>query len=153
MPGPVTNRTRTVAKRVRALPQDVVTVAAGEIADATLARCRADLGGDARFSGMGSSGPRLDVETKTASGGDAAVVVVPSNAGIVTILEEGTRPHRIGSKRPGSRAIRVAGTWITGPVTVSGSPAKRSWSRGIEDGRPAAVRAAHDELGKAVADG
>lgn len=151
MPGPVTTRTRAAAKRVRALPPVVVRSGADQIADAVLHQCRSDMGGDGLFSGMPQA-RRFDVDTRPQSRGKAAQVeVTPTERGVAAILEYGTRRHTVAASRERrSRALRIGNQWITGPVVVRGSPAKHSWSRGVDAGTDAAIAAAGDEFTKAA---
>ena len=151
MPGPVTNRTRAVANRLHALPSDIVKAAADEISDTIRQQVRADTGGDGRLSGMGPRGGQLDVQSRPDSGADAALALTPTAPGIAAILEHGTRPHEVAAARGRkSRALKVAGQWVTGPVLVRGSPAKHTWSRGVDAGTHAAVTAAGDQFKKVI---
>ena len=136
MSGPVTSRLAGVTAR-RATVGDRVTLTAGEqVAAAVTRQLAADGAPLSRYRGGGGP-PRVEARR---AGADTAEVVPTSGAGQIGILQSGARPHRIGHAR-----VVLAfqgGEYVTGAVNHPGSPARRSFTRGTESGRPAAVDAA-----------
>lgn len=93
------------------------------------AELRGDTGGDGAMGTLG----RASVEV-TARPAEADVVGAGSRA-VWAILEGGTRAHTVTGKGP--RGLLRTPYGPRRRVNVSGAPAKRTWSRGVERGMAA----------------
>lgn len=144
---------REVSTRVRSLPERTVRVGADAFNEAIAERVRKDTGGDARLSGFGRRGKRVATTTRVSGGGRVASVVIRMRGPQAAILERGAQPHVVGRRRDGKGGLHMTpgGDWRTGPFRVSGSPAKRTFTLGVEAGRARARDAMQDELRKALA--
>jgi hypothetical protein len=105
------------------------------LAERISSELRAATGGDGRLSRH--PGGAADVSQEAGQG--SADVSASGNRGVWGILEKGTTPHITRAK--GRGLLRTP----YGPrpfVRVSGVPARRTWSRGVEAGTPDVIRSA-----------
>lgn len=144
-----------MSARVRSLPERTVRVGAAAFNEAIDARLATDTGGDMKLSGFGGSRRRarkISTKTRISGGGRIASAVIQAKGGAWAILEKGAKPHVVGRRRDGKGGLHMnaGGGWKSGPWRVSGSPAKQTFTRGVDDGRAAAKAAMAEELRKAV---
>lgn len=147
-------RLREVSTRVRSLPERTVRVGADAFNESITARVRQDTGGDMRLSGFAGRGKRIATTTRISGGGRIASATIRLRGPQAAILEKGAKPHTVGRRRDGKGGLHMtpgASGFKTGPFRVSGSPAKRTFSNGIDDGRAAAREAMQAELRGALA--
>jgi hypothetical protein len=143
-----------VSARVRSLPERTVRVGADAFNESITARVRTDTGGDMKLSGFGGrsgKGTRIATTTRISGGGRIATATIRLRGAQAAILEKGARPHTVGRRRDGKGGLHMnVGGWKTGPWRVSGSPAKQTFTKGIDDGRAAARSAMDAELSGAI---
>jgi hypothetical protein len=162
----VSNRLAKITRAMSEVDRLIVVAASEAIVDALEAQLSADAGGDRALSGIG--GGRYPLKTQqTPLTSPAGVRIRPAakQSGMWTLLDSGrsgfdvkAKPRR--KRKPGTRkgtsragAMNVGGAWRTGPWHVGGTAGKRTWSRGIDKGRPAAIAAARDALRRSVLGG
>lgn len=136
-------RLRQTSARIRSLPEQLVRVGADALKESITDQLRRDSGGDAKLSGFGRRGRKMATNTRISGGGRIASAVIKARGPQWAILEKGTDAHLVGRRRDGKGGLHMnAGRgWRTGPWRVSGSPAKRTFSKGVERGRRPAVSA------------
>ena len=143
---------RAAAARVASAPERMVDAGAAVLVEAIDRRVRGDTGGDARMSGRPKK--RIAVRVRYGRGQSiATAVLTPSPGAPWTWLEKGTRPHTVGARRDGRGGLHLhvpGAGWKTGPITVSGAPPKRTWTRGNADGLDEARRAMADVASAAI---
>lgn len=167
MPGPCAALLRRVSQDVKTLPRTIVDGCAAVVTKELKNTVTADTGGDGRLSGMGNAKVSTKTEVVGTSAAIATIRPARRTTGMWVILEDGTEGHDIRARRVrreggvstrgtsvkrhrGSEAMRVGDSWKTGPFTVKGAPAKRTWSRAIRKVRPQMERIGRDELAKVV---
>lgn len=171
-------RLAKVSAGLKVLDKRIVKVAAKAVHDAIDVQVVKDTGGDGRLSGYGAKAATLVVGEKPITNG---IRLQPPGRGVYgqfLIVEAGADPHRVAAKgvkftgkgavakRKAQAAARESGArgafsgakplrtpWgpryrLTRPVS---SPAKRTWTKGVEAGRQDAVEAAREELAKILA--
>lgn len=123
---------------------------------ALLDAARADTGGDLKLSHVWWMNFTLDVSVTVSGSEESSTALLapePLRGGgaIWSWLENGTRAHEIGVSKKGRRKhLLINGNWVTGPIRVRGMRAKRTWSKGIEQGTPDVIKLAEQLLAKAV---
>jgi hypothetical protein len=143
---------RALARRMRSLPEQMVRAGAVEMQRGITAELKSDTGGDQALSGFGKSrrGRRAKMATTvTVTGGTAlatATVKASGARGMWTIIEEGTGERVVGrltrkTSGPGGKHMTIGGQWRTGPWSAGRSPAKHTFTDGVERGTAPAERA------------
>lgn len=146
---------REVSARVRSLPEQTVRVGADAFNEAITLRLQRDTGGDMKLSGAGGRRGRskkLATKTRISGGGRIESATITAKGAQWSWLEKGTDAHVVGRRRDGKGGLHMntGRGWKTGPWRVSGSPAKHTFSKGVDDGRAAARDAMRDELRRAI---
>lgn len=136
-------RLRQTSARFRSLPEQLVRVGADALNESIMQQLRADTGGDQRLSGFGRRGKKMATTTRISGGGRIASAVIRARGPQWAIVEKGADPHLVGRRRDGKGGLHMnaGGGWRTGPWRVSGSPAKRTLSKGRDRGRAPALAA------------
>lgn len=136
-----------VSDGLRSLPREGVHLASAELRSAILEALRRDAGSDRRLSGLRSGKAQTVKVTARAEGDgfDGYVMAAPRSQRAPWFwLEEGTAAGFRG--RPNGARRRNRGSH-------PGTPAKSTWSRGVDAGIPAAYKHFDDLLGAALEGG
>lgn len=117
-------------------------------------RLQADTGGDQKLSGA-KKGSKLGTTTRISPGTRIASALIAASprkgAAQWSWLQKGTQAHDVGRRRDGKGGLHMrvnGGDFKTGAFRVSGSPAKRTFTEGADEGRKPTAEAMRDEIRK-----
>lgn len=137
----VAKRLNKVASEVRGAEKAAVTKAANVMKTFAMVQVTAASGGDNRLSGVGKKGAKVGVSYKVDAkpSGDAEAVVRAT--GPLHLIENDTKPGPRHRRKGRKGRVNAFGAGPPRPAMHPGTKGKKPFKKGIEKGKPFALKA------------